>query len=147
MVVRRRSDEQALSTETDVWIGDSMGELSAYYFAADLAYVGGSIPPLGGQNLIEAAAAGCPVLVGPNTFNFAAASDEAVRAGAAKRVVDYDALIVEGLALARDDGRRRRMAEAGLAFAGAHRGATARTVAIVDEVLVAWGTSPGISRP
>ena len=114
-----------------------MGELWGYYLAADLTYVGGSIPPLGGQNLIEAAAAGCPILIGRNTFNFSVASDEAVRVGAGVRVDDFDALVVAAMALAADLPRRRRMADAGLAFAASHRGATAKTLAIVDELMVA----------
>ena len=143
--VQRRSDDAALADDTEVWIGDSMGELAAYYLAADLAYVGGSIVPLGGQNLIEAAACGCPILIGRHTFNFAAASDDAVRAGAALRVGDFDLLVVKGIALAVDDRQRQRMSEAGLAFAAAHRGATARTVAIVEEILSAWGSRAAIS--
>ena len=135
LVVQRRSDERAIAADVQVWLGDSMGELWAYYLAADLAYVGGSIVPLGGQNLIEAAAAGCPILIGRNTFNFTAASDEAVRAGAAVRVDDFDALIVTGLAIAGDAGRRGRMAEAGRTFAASHRGATERSLAIIDGIL------------
>ena len=143
--VQRRSDDAVVSDDTEVWIGDSMGELAAYYLAADVAYVGGSIVPRGGQNLIEAAACGCPILIGPHTFNFAAASDDAVRAGAALRVDDFDQLIVQGIALASDDPRRSRMSAAGLAFAAAHRGATARTVEIVEETLRAWGSDASIS--
>lgn len=135
LVVQRRSEGRPLDDATQVWIGDSMGELWAYYLAADLAYVGGSVVPLGGQNLIEAAAAGCPVLLGRHTFNFTAASDEAVRVGAAVRVSDFDALIVAGVALAQDAPRRSRMADAGRSFAAAHRGATARTLAIVGELI------------
>ena len=135
LALQRRSDERAVAAATQVWLGDSMGELWAYYVAADVAYVGGSIAPLGGQNLIEAAAAGCPVLIGRHTHNFGAASDEAVRVGAAVRVVDYDALIATGIDLLDDDARRQRMADAGVAFAASHRGATARTVAIVERVL------------
>ncbi|MGE5386627.1 MAG: lipid IV(A) 3-deoxy-D-manno-octulosonic acid transferase, partial [Betaproteobacteria bacterium] len=59
------------NAQTRIWLGDSMGEMVAYYTLADVAFVGGSLLPLGGQNLIEAAACGCPVLVGPHTFNFA----------------------------------------------------------------------------
>lgn len=148
LAVQRRSDDAPLSTETDVWLGDSMGELVAYYLAADVAYVGGSIAPLGGQNLIEAAAAGCPVLIGRHTFNFAAASDEAVRTGAAVRVVDYDALVLAALELADDGPRRRRMRDAGIAFAAAHRGATARNVALAERLIDgAWGSASRISSP
>ncbi|MEO8938534.1 MAG: 3-deoxy-D-manno-octulosonic acid transferase [Burkholderiaceae bacterium] len=145
-VVQRRSDEASLAADTQVWLGDSMGELWAYYLAADLAYVGGSVVPLGGQNLIEAAAAGCPILIGRNTFNFAAASDEAVKVGAAWRVTDYDALAAAAWTLAFDDGRRRRMADAGIAFAAAHRGATVKTIAIIEEFLASGGADGSISR-
>ena len=135
--VAKRSDDAPLPLDIDVWIGDSMGELFAYYLSADVAYIGGSIVPLGGQNLIEAAAVGCPILLGPHTFNFASASDEAVRIGAAIRVTDYDDLVRQALTLIDDAERRQAMAEAGIAFAQAHRGATERTLrevaAIVDS--------------
>ncbi len=135
LVVQRRSDGVDVRPETEVWLGDAMGELWACYLAADLAYVGGSIAPLGGQNLIEAAASGCPILIGRHTFNFSMASDEAVRGGAAVRVSDFDALVTTAMTMATDPARRRRMSDAGLAFAAAHRGATARTVAVVEEYL------------
>ena len=145
--VQRRSDEAVVAADTDVWLGDSMGELWAYYLSAVVAYVGGSIAPLGGQNLIEAAAAACPVLVGPHTFNFAAATDDAVGSGAALRVPDYDALVRDGLALAADPERRRRMADAGTAFAAAHRGATRRSIDAIEEIFGSVGGSARISRP
>jgi 3-deoxy-D-manno-octulosonic-acid transferase len=135
LTVARRSDARPLSPDTQVWIGDSMGELWAYYLVADLAYIGGSIVPLGGQNLIEAAAAGCPILLGRHTFNFAAASEEAIRDGAALRVDDFDALVISGLALAHDAQRRQKMRDAGIRFAAAHRGATARTMAVIERLI------------
>ncbi len=133
--VARRSDDRPPTAATQVWIGDSMGELWAYYLAADVAYIGGSIVPLGGQNLIEAAAAGCPIVIGQHTFNFASASDEAVKVGAAVRVADYDALVVTAIDLAHDAKRRQRMRDAGIAFAAAHRGATMRTLAVIDALI------------
>lgn len=135
LATRRRSDGRPIAADTQVWIGDSMGELLAYYLIADVAYVGGSLAPLGGQNLIEAAAAGCPILIGPHTFNFAETSDDAVRGGAALRVADFDALIDTSIALISDEARRRRMADAGVAFAAAYGGATQRTVDVIDAEL------------
>lgn len=143
LVFGRRSDPGLPPRDMQVWIGDSMGELAAYYVAADVAYVGGSIVPLGGQNLIEAAAAGCPILIGRNTFNFAAASDEAVSAGAALRVDDFDGLVAAAFELVGDAARRERMRAAGLAFAAAHRGATARTVAVIDAVIAGPDSQAG----
>lgn len=73
------------STRT-IWLGDSLGEMQAYYHLASVAWLGGSFAPFGGQNLIEAAACGCPVIMGPHTFNFAEAAEMAVSHGAARRV-------------------------------------------------------------
>ncbi len=147
LVVLRGSDDQPLRPGVLAWVGDSMGELWAYYLAADVAYVGGSIVPLGGQNLIEAAAAACPVLIGRHTFNFAVARDEAVRAGAAVRVADYDALAITAVAIASDPARRGRMGQAGTAFAAAHRGATARTVAVLEKILDVQGGAAADFKP
>ena len=120
--------EQAADPAVRVLLGDSMGEMPAWYAAADLAFVGGSLRPFGGQNLIEPCAVGCPVLVGPHTWNFRDAAEQAVEAGAALRV---DTAIGLGEAVADllgDPVRRATMAAAGRAFALAHRGATERTL-------------------
>jgi 3-deoxy-D-manno-octulosonic-acid transferase len=82
--------------------------------------------PLGGQNLIEPIAMGTPTLVGPHTFNFREATDNAVAAGAAARVADAAALMTEVGMLLEDPARRQRMHDAALAFHAAHRGATDR---------------------
>ena len=67
-------------------LGDSLGEMALYYSFADVALLGGSFAPLGGQNLIEALACACPVVLGPHTFNFAEVAEQAVAVGAAQRV-------------------------------------------------------------
>lgn len=121
--------------EADVLLGDSMGEMFAYYAACDCAYIGGSLLPLGGQNLIEACALGKPVLVGQHTFNFLQATEEAVAAGGALRVTDADALLREAADLLRDDARRAAMGTRALSFAGKHRGATARTVELLQRFI------------
>jgi 3-deoxy-D-manno-octulosonic-acid transferase len=116
-------DEAALAA--NVWLGDSMGEMPAYFAAAQVALLGGSFAPLGGQNLIEAAACGCPIVMGPSTFNFAEAAELSEAAGAARRVADWPA----GVALALrwlDEGSEKSRREVCLAFALAHQGAAAR---------------------
>jgi 3-deoxy-D-manno-octulosonic-acid transferase len=115
----------------DVLLGDSMGEMALYYAAADVALLGGSFAPLGGQNLIEAAACGCPVVMGPHTFNFAEAAELALAAGAAMRVDGIATGVREAIALARSD-QRGAWCERALGFAAAHRGAAAR---MADAVL------------
>ncbi len=106
----------------DVWLGDSVGEMPIYYACADVALLGGSFAPLGGQNLIEAAACGCPVVMGPHTFNFAQASRHAVRAGAATKVPDLPHGVAVAVALVNDPTRNMHVRRA-LDFANAHRGA------------------------
>ena len=129
----RRSELDAASAlpPVQVWLGDSMGEMVAYYAAADLALIGGSLLPFGAQNLIEAAACGCPTLVGPHSFNFAQATDDAIAAGAARRVADADDAVREARALLADAQALGEMRACALAFSRAHRGATERTLAAV----------------
>ena len=119
----------------DVWLGDSMGEMPLYYAAADVALLGGSFAPLGGQNMIEAAACGCPVVMGPHTFNFSEAAELSLAAGAALRVADLDEGVARAVALARDPARDD-WARRARAFAAAHRGAAAR---MAREILAAAG--------
>ena len=120
---------------TQVWLGDSMGEMAAYYAMADLAFIGGSLLPLGGQNLIEAAACGCPVLVGPHTFNFTQATEDAIAAGAAKRVPETEGLAQQVRVLFSAPDQLVGMRESAANFAAAHRGATAKTVALIERAL------------
>jgi 3-deoxy-D-manno-octulosonic-acid transferase len=135
--VQRRSvlADTELNPQTRVLLGDSLGELFAYYAACDVAFVGGSLMPLGGQNLIEAASVGRPVLVGPHTFNFAQATADAVAAGAALRVADASDLMRVALKLLRDEPRRTAMGAAACTFAQTHRGATQRTMDAIGTQL------------
>ncbi len=123
-------------------LGDSMGEMAMYYAMADVACIGGSLLPLGGQNLIEACAVGTPVVVGPHTFNFDQATVDAVGAGAALRVADADAAVAAMVTIATDAARRARMSEAALQFAARHSGATQRAVARIARVLEAEEIGP-----
>lgn len=132
---RRRSENAVLPPDCQVLLGDSMGEMHAYYAACDLALIGGSLLPYGGQNLIEACALGKPVLMGPHTFNFDEAASQAVMRGAATRIWDAATLASEIRQLMEDAGTRRRMGEAGLAFATVNRGAARRTLDLVEKLI------------
>jgi 3-deoxy-D-manno-octulosonic-acid transferase len=129
--VARRSQWGAQPTlvdqSADFWLGDSLGEMALYYGLSDAALLGGSFAPLGGQNLIEAAACGCPVLMGPHTFNFEEAASLAEEAGAALRCATLEQAVAAALALVQEAGRQQAMAGAASRFALAHRGATERT--------------------
>ena len=142
LCVSRRSDwpdagpaasEEAMNA--DLWLGDSLGEMALYYALSGAALLGGSFAPLGGQNLIEAAACACPVLMGPHTFNFAEAAVLAESAGAAQRVADMAQAVQAALALLENPPAQAQAAAAGLAFAASHQGAARRTLAALRAYL------------
>ena len=138
LAMQRRSalaENPLVAPATQVLLGDSMGEMFAYYAACDCAFVGGSLLPLGGQNLIEPAALGKPVLIGPHTFNFALVTEQAIAAGGAALVPDAAALMAQASSLLQDPLRLAAMGEKALAFAAQHRGATPRTVAAIRPLL------------
>ncbi|HEY8355693.1 MAG TPA: lipid IV(A) 3-deoxy-D-manno-octulosonic acid transferase [Methylophilaceae bacterium] len=135
-----------LPADVDVLLGDSMGEMFIYYAACDLAFIGGSLLPLGGQNLIEACAMGKPVLIGPHTFNFEQASEQAIACGAALRVADVDALAQAVQHLLEDVEARGRMAAAARAFSTSATGATQRIAMLVAEYLRGAGSTSGRQR-
>jgi len=105
-----------------------------HYAAAHVAIIGGSFAPCGGQNLIEACAAGTPVIVGPHTWNFEQAVQDAVAHGAAVRAPDAHAALELALAWLAQPDARAAMGQAGRQWVGAHSGAVARVVAAVEEI-------------
>ena len=135
LTVSRRSQWTAQPEAADVWIGDSLGEMALYYGLADVALLGGSFAPLGGQNLIEAAACGCPVVMGPHTFNFAEAAQLAQEAGAALRVKSMEEAVRNAVALAGNVMRRGAAVQAATAFCAAHQGAATKTAEAVLALL------------
>lgn len=135
--MQRRSNELPVAADIQVWLGDSMGEMFAYYAAADVAFVGGSLLDFGCQNLIEPCAVGTPVLVGPSTFNFAEAARAAISAGAARQLGNAEEIVLAAQALLGDEAGRKRMGDAGRSFAARHRGATARTLALIERFIPA----------
>lgn len=130
-----RSDWTQAPTAADVWLGDSMGEMALYFGLAQVALLGGSFAPLGGQNLIEAAACGCPVITGPHTFNFEEAASGAVQADAAVRVADMEEAVRQALQLVADHPRLAQLQGNALRWSQQHRGAADRTVQGVLKTL------------
>ena len=130
-VVRRSSwDEgpplQVPSDQLTVCLGDSLGEMPVYFQSADMALLGGSFMPLGGQNLIEAAAFGCPVIMGPHTFNFAEAAQNAQQVGAAMRVRDMDGALDRVWAWLQQPAELASARQKGLDLVAQSRGAAQR---------------------
>jgi len=139
LVLARRSSwagvPSADALRAEVWLGDSMREMALYYACAQVALLGGSFAPLGGQNLIEAAACGCPVVMGPHTFNFAEAAELALAAGAARRVPDMAAGVDAAFALLAGPPPREEASTAALRFAAQHQGAARRMAARIVALM------------
>jgi 3-deoxy-D-manno-octulosonic-acid transferase len=130
--VARRSVAGAQFSAADVWLGDTLGEMAFYYGLADVALLGGSFAPLGGQNLIEAAACRCPVVMGPHTFNFAQAAEMAQEAGAALVRPDMASAMHAAMQLLGDPVALEAASSAAWAFAQTHRGAALRLSRALD---------------
>jgi len=129
-----------LSTENKhqkpvVLLGDSLGEMTLYYSLSDVALLGGSFEKLGGQNLIEAAACACPIVMGPHTFNFSEASEAAQTSGAAQRAPNMAEAVRLALETVQNKQVQRIRAHHAAQFAQQHGGATERTVLAVQELL------------
>ena len=139
--VARRSDwasgrppAEANVTPT-IWLGDSLGEMALYYGLSDVALLGGSFAPFGGQNLIEAAACGCPVMLGPHIFNFEQAAARAVAAGAAQGAATLGEAACAAVRLAGDSARQEGMATNARAFVLTQREASSRTAAAIERIV------------
>jgi len=131
----RRSSGTNGTEATSVLVGDTMGELLLFYAASDVAFVGGSLVPVGGHNMLEPVSLGVPVVVGPHLHNFEEVSEALFEAGAARRVRDREELESAVSGLLADAEARARMAENGSRLIEANRGASRRLLEIIDEML------------
>ncbi len=129
------SDALTISEKTQYLLGNSMGELFTYYAVCDVAFIGGSLLPFGGQNLIEACAVGKPSLVGPHTFNFTQVANLAIEFGATKRVEDVADLAATLNTLLVDQNQQQQMAVAALQFSQINQGATERVARLIEQFI------------
>ncbi len=143
----RRRDGLAAAPGLDLLVVDTMGELLRFYAACDVAFVGGSLLPFGGQNVLEPAGLGIPVITGPHLFNFADIGDKLANGGALRVVNDPDALARQVAEWFLDSDARDSVGRAGRAIVEANRGATGRVCALVQDLLpprAAAGPNVGI---
>ena len=134
-----RSEEGGADPACQCFVIDSMGELIDFYAAADVAFVGGSLVPVGGHNLLEPAALAKPAIVGPQTFNFAEVTEDLIAAGAVWRIDDGEELGPSVVRLFSREVERRSMGRAAHAVIERERGAVERTMAVVEQVLLEGG--------
>lgn len=139
--VVRRSSQRPCSKETDVFLGDTMGELAMFYAAADVAFVGGSLVPVGGHNLLEAAAVGLPVLIGPYTYNFEYISELLLDRNAARRVMDSDELGRAVIEFLKEPNLRDAAGEQGRKVVAENRGAVDVVMGLITKRLVPAGAA------
>jgi 3-deoxy-D-manno-octulosonic-acid transferase len=133
--VSMRSDDAGCARSTQCFVIDSMGVLQRYYAACDVAFVGGSIDKVGGQNVLEPAALCKPVLVGPHTFNFEEITRQLIDCHAALRIHNARELERAVHRLFNDPELRDRMGQAGIRLVSSGQGALNRTLEIIDGLL------------
>ncbi len=135
LVCVRRTDQQAeLTSDVDVYLGDTMGELSLMYACSDVAFVGGSLEPLGGQNILEPCALGVPVVFGPHMFNFPDISRWTIKEGAGIMVQNADELVKVVAELLSNPSLRDEMGGKGVAFIDSHRGALNKNYQLIEGI-------------
>ncbi len=134
-IALRSEGAKQLGTQIDILVGDTMGELPLFFAAADAAFIGGSLVPTGGHNLLEASAAGIPVIFGPHMFNFDEISRTALAHGAGRQVQDQTELGEAVTAYLRDPGLRRHVGEAGKKMVAENRGALEKTLKLLVGLL------------
>lgn len=139
----RRSSGRPCSPRTEVFLGDTMGELALFMAASDVVFVGGSLVPVGGHNILEPAALGVPILFGPHMFNFALISRMMLEAGAAIQVENRDQLAAIVGDWFGDASRRARIGEAGRRLVEENRGAVDRLLDLVEECIGGSQSPPG----
>jgi 3-deoxy-D-manno-octulosonic-acid transferase len=130
-----RSEHVSCTPETAVYVGDTMGELPLLYAAADVAFVGGSLVPHGGHNLLEPAALGLPAVTGPHVFNFVEICELLIDAGAAVKVADTDELLQTVIGWLGDANERHQVGQRGRQVVEKNRGALQAVMAIIDRYL------------
>jgi 3-deoxy-D-manno-octulosonic-acid transferase len=130
-----RSAREAIAADTSVLLVDTLGELLSFYAAANVAFVGGSLVPIGGHNLLEPAALNRPIIVGPHNFNAADIAQMFLASGAAVQVESATQLAAAVLDLLTNAARRDEMIAKAHALLQANRGSLARVLSLVDEQL------------
>ena len=133
--VRRSENLPEVPAEVDVYLGDTMGELSLMYASSDVAFVGGSLEPLGGQNILEPCALGVPVAFGPHMFNFPDISRWTIKEGAGRMVQNSTELVQVLDEWLGNPSLRDEIGANGRAFVEAHRGALDKNNQLIDSFL------------
>jgi 3-deoxy-D-manno-octulosonic-acid transferase len=131
-----RTADQSCDPSTEVFLVDTMGEVPLFYAASDIAFVGGSLVPIGGHNLLEPAAQGLPIITGPHLFNAQEIADEFIGRGACRVVANSDELATSVANLIENPLEAREMGAKGLAVLEQNRGSLERLLVLLEPLLV-----------
>jgi 3-deoxy-D-manno-octulosonic-acid transferase len=144
-VAQARSDESAAGNDTSVFLLDTLGELRRFYAGVDVAFIGGSLIPHGGQNVLEAAMAGIPVLFGPHVGNFRVICENLLETGAAIQVNNADELARGVTRFLTQPETAMSYGERGRAYVESNRGALAKVLTLIHG-LMGQGTQKPVSH-
>lgn len=135
-IIKRSDHNQSKMNDVDIFIGDTMGELLIFYAAADLAFVGGSLVEKGGQNPLEPAAIGLPILTGPYTFNFATITEQLKKRLVEIQVTNAKELAEQVIALLSDPERRLQMSHEAKKFVAENKGSVLKQMQLIENLLI-----------
>lgn len=130
-----RTSKKVVGAACSVFLGDTMGEVPLFYAASDVAFVGGTLVPVGGHNLLEPAALGLPVVTGPHLFNTQDIADMFVNIGALTRVADAEQLAVAIARLLQDEQTAKRLGNLGRDIVVGNRGALDRLLNLLEPII------------
>ena len=133
LTLARRSRQETISSDTQVYLGDTMGEMPLLLQACDVAFIGGSLVPIGGHNLLEPASLGKPTLTGPHYFNFVDVTRQLCDSKACEVVADADTLATSLITLLQDEEKRQQMGMRAFDVVAANQGAQAKTLAEISR--------------
>jgi 3-deoxy-D-manno-octulosonic-acid transferase len=134
--IKRTDNNQSEMSDADIFIGDTMGELPIFYAAADLAFVGGSLVEKGGQNPLEPAAVGLPILTGPYTFNFATITEQLKQRHVEIQVTNAEELAEQVIALLSDPERRQQKSYEAKKFMAENKGSVLKQMQLIENLLI-----------
>jgi 3-deoxy-D-manno-octulosonic-acid transferase len=130
-----RSSKKLIKTDTDVYVADTMGELTLLYGAADISFVGGSLVPVGGHNILEPAAMNIPIIFGPHMFNSKEIAKDVVLLGAAIECMDKEEIMENVIRMYENQKERKTMVLAMSQFLKNNQGATETTEKLISRLL------------
>jgi len=142
-----RTAGQPCNASTEIFLVDTMGEVPLFYAASDIAFVGGSLIPIGGHNLLEPAAQGLPIITGPHLFNAQEIAEDFIEIGACEVVTDSSELAESVTKLIENPAKAKKMGRNGLTVLEQNRGSLQRLLVLLEPLLVSGEGQTSVHKP